>query len=384
MSSQPLTNAPAASLSPSINPATDKFVPPDEWRVRCSVRHLSPHTKLEYTALNNDLIRCLTEAPTPDFVLFFLVGWELYEFVRPADYTVALVQEMFEVRKKWPTQTRILVLNKDYPRYERMADNFRKRRFDAAARDETMAFMPVFDCYKTLSNTSQMVVRGGLNMDLYSGISAASSHAFTHMQSTKSILDFLIAIVARDPVIYDHSAVTALVTLTIAWNVLGMTKREAKLSCQAALLHDVERNCAHLFKPSVADRISLAAIKEVKQLQETTGAGFHPVVLSTMGQYREKFTGGGFPGTIFGSSEERGSGGIDRTARIVAIACAFSECLLKRQEKHALSLSTIFGIIQERAKADFDPEIVAAFIGAANSNEIRKANKKSESEDQDS
>lgn len=378
-----MSTKPTAVPAPTVTAAAEQFVPPAEWRVRCNVRHLNAHTKLEYVALKTDLIRCLLEAPTPDFVLFLLVGWELYEFVRPADYKVALVQEMFEVRKKWPAQTRILILSNAYPRYERLARDFRKRRFEAASGGAAMAFMPVYDCYRALSDTSQKVFRGGLNMDLFSQVSAASSEAFVHMQSTKNILDFLIAIVAKDPVIYDHSAVTALVALTIAWNILGLTKREVKLCCQAALMHDVERNCAHLFKVAVTDRISLAAIKEVKQLHESTGGGFHAVVLSTMEQYREKFAGGGFPGTHLGSVDERGSGGIERTARITAIACAFSECLLKRQEKHPLSLPTILGILQQRAKADFDPEIVAAFVRAANSNEIRKPSKKSDSEERD-
>jgi HD-GYP domain-containing protein (c-di-GMP phosphodiesterase class II) len=378
-----MSTKPIAASAPPVTSAADQFVPPAEWRVRCNFRRLNSQTKLEYVALKNELIRCLIEAPRPDFVLFLLVDWDLYEFVRPADYTVALVQEMFEVRKKWPNQTRILILEKAYPRYERLASDFRKRRFEAVSGGETMAFMPVYDCYSALSDTSQKVFCGGLNMDLFSQISAAASYAFAHMQSTKNILDFLIAIVAKDPIIYDHSAVTALVALTIAWNVFGLTKRESKLCCQAALMHDVERNCAHLYKVAVPYRISLAAIKEVKKLHESTGAGFHPVVVSTMGQYREKFAGGGFPGTSLGSADDGAIGGIERAARITAIACAFSECLLKRQGKSPLSLPTILGIIQQRGKTDFDPEIVEAFVNAATSNTIRKASKKSDSGDRD-
>lgn len=377
MSSDPHKTAKASTPATSAT-QQEVFVPPAEWRVRCEVRKLTPHTKLEYLSLNNDLLRCLVGVEPPSFIVFFLVGWDLYEYLRPADYTLELMQEMLDIHKKWPTQTRILVLQNDYARYEKLASAFRNLRFETAAGGASMALLPVYNCYQELSNASQSLARGGLNMEAYARVAAGASFAVMHMQSTKSILGFLVAIVGKDALLYDHSAVTALVAAAISWNVLEMTKRESKLCSQAALMHDVERNCAHLFKPAVHDRISTAAIKELKNLQDSAGVGFHAVILQTMGQYREKFTGGGFPGTNHGASEERGDIGIERTARIVAIACAFSEYLLKRQDKHSLSLTMILDLIKQRTKNDFDPDIVTALIEAATSDAIRKFGKSKE------
>ena len=369
---------------PEESQAVEAITTPPEWRTRCDVRILTPHAKHEYFPLQNDLLRCLVEGSAVDFVIYFLVNSELYEYMRPADYSVELIKEMLEFHKKWPTQTRVLVLQKDYLRYQKLASAYRKKRFENTSGGASVPHMPVFMCYQELSDASQALIRGRLDDDAYARVSAASSFVVMHMQSTRSILRFLMSIVAKDALLYDHSAVTALVTTTIAWNVLELTKRASKLSGQAALMHDVERHCAHLFKPAQINKISATSIKDLTKIHEATGSGFHEIVVKTMGQHREKYSGGGYPGTCQGSYEQRGDSGIEQTTRIVSLACAFSEYLLKRQDKHSLSLEKILELIQQRTPSDFDPDIVRAFIAASTSDAIRKVGAKKNSSDEDS
>ena len=352
-------------------PVADKFVVPPEWRERCEIRRMNPQTKTDYVPIHLDTIKSLLEVKNIDFLIFFLVGWDLYEFIRPADFSHDLVREMVEVHKKWPSQTRIVVLRKDHPRYEKIAAAFRKNRFVTAAAGAAMPLTPVFNCYAELSNASQLVVRGALHAEVYGRVAGGASYAVMHMPSTRDVLNFIVSIIGRDPVLYDHAAVSAFVASAIAWNALRLPKRESKLCGQAALMHDVERHCAYLMKPPVAGVISAGGIKEVQALRDQ-GVGFHDCVTQTMQQYRERFGGAGIPNGLSGTAEEKGDKGITRIARIVAIGCAFSEYLLKRQDKQPLTLPVIIGFLRQRAGTEFDPKIMDAFLADISTGAVRK------------
>jgi HD-GYP domain-containing protein (c-di-GMP phosphodiesterase class II) len=358
----------------------EKFFVPAEWRERCEFKRLNPQNKPDYTPLHLDLIRALLDVKSIDFVIYFLVGWDLYEFVRPATFSTDLIKEMVDVHKKWPNQTRILVLRKEYFRYEKIATAYRKTRYTAAAAGAAMPLMPVFNCYNELANASQTIARGALHAEIYPRIADGASYTVLHMPSMKDVATFLVNVIGKDPVLYDHGAVAALFATSVCWNVLRLNKRESKLCGQAALLHDVERNCAYLLKPSVPNLISAASVKEIATMRDA-GVGFHEAITQAMEQYRERFAGGGMPHGLSGPAEQQGGTGIARPARIVAISCFFAECLLKRKEKLPLTLPVIMDMISHKSGKEFDPQIIDLLVSEISNSQVRKANEKSAEED---
>ena len=378
-----MSGKPGEASKAASGPAAETFQIPPEWRERCEMLRLNAHNKGDYVPLHMDLIRTLVEATEISFIIYFSSGWDLVEFIRPKDFTPELIKEIIGIHKKWPVQTRILLKREDFPRYEKMCAAFRKKRFEQAAAGASVAFMPVFTCYAELSNASQIITRSAWHPDLYATVAAAASFPVGRLPSTKDILAFCANIVAKDPAIYDHAAVTAMVALAIAWNALRLSKRETKFCGQAALMHDVERHCAYLFKPAVPSVISEASIKDLKSQRAANGTGFHDCVLDVMRQYREKFGGGGFPEGLSGGDETSGTMGITRHARIVAIACAFSEYLLKRQDKQPLPLQTMMDMLELRAGSEFDPTIMESFIEDAVSGTVYKSDAREGSHDGD-
>ena len=115
------------------------------------------------------------------------------------------------------------------------------------------------------------------------------------------------------------------------------------------------------------------------------GVGFHESAIETIHQHREHFDGTGIPQKLRGAAEGTDSlNGISRSARLVSIGCAFSEYMLKRQEKQPLPLATIFKLLKERSdKGEFDPDIVAKFIADAETTTMRKASEEKSQDDLD-
>lgn len=364
---------------------TDKFVVPPSWRERCEILRLNAETKAEFFPLHTDFIKCLGIAKSIDFILYISVGWEMYEFIRPKEFSLELVKEMLTVHKQYPSQTRICVKKSDFGRYEKLVAAYMQEKFAAASSGNSMALAPAYKMYSTLSEASQLIARGALDEECYNRISRASSYAVMHMLSTKDILNFLVTIVGKEPALYDHSAVTAMVSMAIAWNALKLQKRESKLTGQGALLHDVERYCSYLSKPADRTQTSVNAVKELTAIK-AKGVGFHDSSIEVMQQYREHFNGEGIPRKLKGAAEGHDSlNGIVKTARIVSIGCAFSEYMLKRQEKLPLTLATILKLLGERgAKGELDPAIIQAFVADANTGTVRKPTEdKSNADDDD-
>ncbi len=362
---------------------TDKFVVPPAWRERCEVLHLNAKTKAEFFPVHQDFIKSLLSVTEIDFILYFAVGWDMYEFIRPREFKVELVKELITTHKQNASQTRICVKKADFGRYEAIVIKYMREKFVAASAGASLEMEPAYKIYSSLSAASQRITRGALDEECYNQISRAASGALMKMSSTKDALNFLTNIVGKEPALYDHAAVTAMVSSAIAWNVLKLQKRESKLAVQAGLLHDVERHCAYLSKPADSTQISLQAVKEITA-QKTAGIGFHDSTLEVMQQYRERFDGTGIPKRLKGAAEAQSLNGISRMARIVSIGCAFSEYMLKRQEKLPLPLATIIKLLNDRAqKGEFDPALVKDLFADAATGTQRKPTDGTQDDDDD-
>lgn len=360
----------------------DKFVVPGSWKERCELLRLNADARAAFFPLHADFLKCLLTAESIDFVLYIAVGWDMYEFMRPKEFKLEWVKELLQTYKDYPTQTRICVKKTDLGRYEKLVTRYMREKFVNASAGNTMAHEAAFRIYTGLSDASQLVVRGVLDEECFNRISRACSYAIMHMCSTRDVLSFLVQIVGKEPALYDHGAVTSMVASAIAWNTLRLAKRESKLTAQAAILHDIERHCAYLGKAPDRSQISLQGIKELTAMKEK-GIGFHESTIETMQQYRENFDGSGIPRKLRGAAEGTESlNGISRIARMVSIGCAFSEYMLKRQDKQPLPQATIIKLLKERTdKGEFDPRIIAQMVDDAETGTMRKASEEKAQDD---
>ena len=376
---KPTAKVAAAAAKP------EKFVVPPSWKERCELLRLSAEARSSFFPLHVDFIKSLLIAESIDFVLYIAVGWDMYEFIRPKDFKIELVKELINTHKDYPSQTRICIKKTDLGRYEKLVTHYLREKFVAASSGNAMAHEGAFRIYAGLSDGSQLVVRAAMDEECFNRISKACSYAVTHMCSTRDALNFLVQIVGKEPALYDHGAVTSMVATVIAWNTMKLHQRESKLTAQAGILHDLERHCSYLGKPADRTQISLQGIKELTTMKEK-GVGFHESTIEAMQQYREHFDGTGIPKKLRGAAEGVDSlNGIARISRIVSIGCAFSEYMLKRQEKQPLPLATIFKLLKERTdKGEFDPQMMAQFIADADTATMRKASEEKSQEDSDS
>jgi HD-GYP domain-containing protein (c-di-GMP phosphodiesterase class II) len=360
-----------------------KFQVPDEWKVRCEIFKLNNQTRPDYVPLTSDFFRILLQVESLEFTCFLAVGWDLYEFMRPRDFSQDLVKEMIGACKTHPSSVRICVRKADFGRYEKLVAVFMKKKFEEATKGGSLAYQFPFKIYLELTAASQCVVRGMIDRETYLRVASAASSAVMNMCSSKDATRFLVEVVGKEASLYDHSAVTALVTASIAWNVLRLKKRESKLAVQSALIHDVERNCSYIGKPADTKAISVSTIKEVSALSGRKEA-FHDLNVKVIEQYRERFDGRGVPKGLKGAEETDPVNGINRMSRIVSIGCAFSEYLIKRKDKRPLDYITITEMIQDRAlRGELDPDFVSQFFDDVESGDVRKATSLEIKEDDD-
>ena len=353
--------------------AAAKFVVPDEWRTRCDMVRLTSHNKADFLPLHADFMKAFLSVTSIDFMVYFAVGWDLYLFIKPKEFTLELAKEMLSAHKQNLSSTRICIKRLDYGRYEKLINVFRRKKFDEAAAGGAMAHEVAFRLYNELSSASQAIARGMVDQECYNRISAAASSCIGNMCSTKDAVRFLVEIVGKEPALYDHGAITGLIGGSLAWNVLKFQKRESKLIVQSALLHDAERHCAYIGHAADPRQISVNVIREIA-LQTQAKTAFNQANIVVLEQFRERFDGEGFPNKKKGAEENDPLFGINRMARVVSVGCAFSEYMLKRREKMPLNLSSIQKFMTERAVAgELDPDIVAGLFDDVNSGHVRRA-----------
>lgn len=367
-------NKTAAPASVATVPAAgQKFEVPPAWRERCEIIRLNNQNRTDFVPLYSDFLKVFLTVPSVNFTVFFAVGWEMFEFMRPKDFSPELVKEMLITHKQFPTTTRICVRRDDHTRYEQIVAKMLRQKFETAAPGGTVAYESAFKLYSNLALASQSIIRGSIDQECYKRVARASSQTVTLMCSNRDTIRFLVEVVGRDPGLYEHGAVSAMVSAMLGWNILKLSKREAKLTVQSALLHDIERHCAYMGKPADPTQISNLAIKEVTQLVNDK-IGFHEINITVMQQHRELFQGGGHPRSLKGAVEKDPMQGIHRLARIVSIGCGFSEYLLKRKDKLPLTMETISQLLREKTtRGAYDPDMVERFLSESNSPELRRA-----------
>ncbi|HUX70242.1 MAG TPA: HD-GYP domain-containing protein [Cellulomonadaceae bacterium] len=174
------------------------------------------------------------------------------------------------------------------------------------------------------------------------------------------LLDLVAAIGAHDDVTARHSERVQAYAALIGTE-LGLTPREAAELGWAALLHDVGKLGVPV---EILTKSTRPTDAEWDVLSRHPAAGMEltaPLTawlgpwLGAVGEHHERWDGGGYPFGLAGTE-------ISRAARIVAVADAFDAFTSTRSYKTSLSASAARAELARCSGAQFDPEVVRAFL----------------------
>lgn len=177
------------------------------------------------------------------------------------------------------------------------------------------------------------------------------------------------AVDAKDPYTLGHSQRVTQYAMVLA-RELGLPASEVEDLQLAALLHDVG-------KIGLPDEILLKAGKLTSEEWEQVRK--HPIwgeeILRPIKQLRrvaswirhehERWNGSGYPDGLRG-------GAIPMPSRIIAVADAFDALTSDRSYRKAVSVDEAVDILQCAAGTEYDPEVIAVFLTAAESGKIDK------------
>jgi putative two-component system response regulator len=166
---------------------------------------------------------------------------------------------------------------------------------------------------------------------------------------------------AKDPYTRGHCNRVRLLSARIAV-ALGIGKPDTEALEYGALLHDIG-------KIGIAERLlnkdGKLDAQEYKAIQAHAVIGaailssveFFRPCLPIVRHHHERFDGGGYPEGLAGH-------GIDLKARIVSVADAFDAMTSTRPYRPAMSADRALEELGRGSGSQFDPEIVAAFLGS--------------------
>lgn len=182
------------------------------------------------------------------------------------------------------------------------------------------------------------------------------------------VLKTLVSILeARDPYSVGHAATVARISEAIAVH-LGLERSTRQDLALCALLHDIGKTAIPagiLTKPGPLTEEEFSVVKK----HPVAGASFlgHIPGLKEVNagilSHHERFDGGGYPMGLAGKE-------IPLYARIIALADTFDAMTSDRAFRKALKASDVVNEVLAGSDAQFDEEIVEAFISALKGGEL--------------
>ncbi len=349
-----------------------KFVIKEATRKRCQVFPYDEKSKKRFMPISLEHFEYLKDAKSIDFSLYFRNHKEIIEFIKPNELSHELLVQMQGATLIADADVEVCLLRSDYPRYEMVITEARKRKMkNVFERDQTLD-VNVMEVYGTLSAASQMIVRGGINAEVASKATDAATMIMQIQLKHEVALGTLSRMVQCDSTLYDHSASVAMLSSIIATRILKkpLSLKEAVLVAQCGLYHDAGKACVPnhvLNKPGIFSEEEFEVMKNhtlyghdelMKAIR--TGAPIDPLAARVALEHHERFNGMGYPHKKKGRLEEDPNG-IHLYTRIVAIADVYSALLMKRVYKEAMSSQEAIELMKTFADRDFDPEIFAPF-----------------------
>lgn len=356
---------------------TSRFRLSDETRKRCTIVPADVHTMKQFRNVSPEYLGYLLDSPARvTFSLYFQVGSELIEFIKPSEISLDLLQSLIKAHDRSLDDTRICLRKKDFPAFLAYVSAIRNARI-TRLRAEVPGLNPkVLAVYETLSAASQLVVKGGVDRFAAEQIEEAAADLISRQLGSEDSFDTLSKLVLCDPTLYDHSASVAMFAGLLAGKI-ALKKRGKDMQLDATrvalsgLYHDMGKTCVpnHIlnkpgqFTPEEFEIIKTHTTLGYEALLEarSMGAVIEDDVARVALEHHERFTGCGYPHGRAGRLEEDVERGIHIYSRIVSIADVYSALLMKRVYKEAYDPAQSLGIMRGLASKDFDPEIFSIF-----------------------
>lgn len=203
------------------------------------------------------------------------------------------------------------------------------------------------------------------DVEIFEGLARQAALAVerTHLyqEINNVIVSLSEALEAKDPYTRGHTRRVTAVSTAIA-EEMGLSADEVGRVRTGALLHDIGKIGmpeAILQKPDLASDEERAAIRLHPQRGERILRPLSHLrgILPGVVEHHERYDGRGYPR---GLAETQ----ISLAGRIIAVADAFDAMTSDRPYRRALAAEAALGEIRAQAGAQFDPQVVAAFLSA--------------------
>ena len=180
-----------------------------------------------------------------------------------------------------------------------------------------------------------------------------------NLMYVRSIDAMIKALEAKDFYTRGHSQRVTLYSMAIATE-LGMTGQELDDLHRASVLHDLGKIGVREAVLNNPGRLSGKEFAEIVRHPETAVRILEPIpfflpLLPAILHHHERFDGKGYPSRLSG-------GNIPVASRIMAIADTFDAMTSTRAYRKALPVSAAIAEIRRCSGAQFDPDIVPAFL----------------------
>lgn len=348
-----------------------KFVIREATRKRCRVIELNEKEKKRFTPISLELYPYLKLTDVINFSIFFRVGDEIVEFIKPSDLSEELLGQMWTACQK-ADDVEVCVLKSDYGKFELIINKVRSQKIRAVLEEDPTLDPKVLEVFSNLSGASQMVVRGGINNYVANRAIDATAELVSNQLSSEVTLGTLSRMINCDSTLYDHSASVAMFAASIAgsYSKKKISKKESELIARCGLYHDAGKTCVPSYilnKPGAftPDEYEIMKTHTVLGFEElktamASGAPIEDVVARVALEHHERMNGEGYPSKRKGREEEN-ENGIHLYTRIVSIADVYSALLMKRVYKESMSSDQAIQIMKKNAGHEFDSEIFEPF-----------------------
>lgn len=316
----------------------------------------------------------LYELPHLDFSVFFRVGREIIEYIKPQEVSQLYLKNIWSATQRQGADIEVCVLKQDYRKLLAVIDYVRQKKLKALIKKDRTLDLKTLEVFADLSGASQMIIKGGVDGAVAKKAAAATSYMVANLMKNEAAMSTLSRMIAIDPSLYDHSAAVAMFAGLMAIRHKGrtITEKQAALVAQCGLYHDIGKSCVPSYilnKPGSFNREEYEVMKTHAQqghkeldLARKRGAPIPSVVSRVALEHHERFAGHGYPYGKKGRAEDDPQNGIHLYTRFVSIADAYSALLMERIYKPALSPAKAIELMSEHAEQDFDMVIFREFI----------------------
>ena len=350
-----------------------KFIISDKTQKRCNIFKLNPEILKKFIVLNLELFHYLQDVSSIDFTIYFRVGDQMIEFIKPEEFSKELLGQVEAALLKEYDNLFVYIEKREQPKFHNLINSIRDKKIETLLDKDPLLDRKTLVAFSNLSSASQMVVRGGLTSNVDSSITMAAGQMLDQLMDSEIAIGTLSRMVNCDPTLYDHSAAVAMIAGVIATKILKtpLSRKEAEVVTRGGLYHDVGKTCIPnhvLNKPGKLDDEEFKIMKthttlgydEIIQAIEQ-GAPIEEEIPLVVVEHHERFHGNGYPHGKQGRREEN-ENGIHLYSRIVTIADVYSALLMERVYKPAYDSAKAIKIMADIAEKEYDPDIFYPFL----------------------